>query len=48
MKSGLKNIKDQLTATTRKDLVREHIVKEEKRKINIYFFDKLYKFYYKY
>jgi hypothetical protein len=29
MRNGLKNIKDRLTVTTRKDLVRKHIVKEE-------------------
>jgi hypothetical protein len=35
MKSGLKNIKDQLTATTRKVSVKKRIVKEEKKeKIN--------------
>ena len=35
MRSGLKNIKDQLIVITQKDLVRERIVMEEKRNNNI-------------
>jgi hypothetical protein len=34
-KSGLKNIKNQSTVITQKDLVRKHIVKGERKKIKI-------------
>jgi hypothetical protein len=34
-KSGLKNIKDQSTVITQKDLVKEHIVRGERKKIKV-------------
>lgn len=36
MRSGLKNIKNQLTVMIQKDLVRKHIVKEKKETIKKY------------